>query len=187
MGRGLKKGPSGRVGGCFSCRCVCPPPPCAHRVLAEAVVHFPQTLAEVTLAAGPGGKISLRNHVEDEAGEPCGGAEGAVCVRVCVPFPGLGTPAQPPDPPHAPPPRARENNGDGAVAGRGRVSDGGRGPGLPHHFLPQGVSGEFLPSTPQPHVTPQPPPQPPLCPQGLLTFAEASNLPLTVHYDVPGR
>lgn len=30
-------------------------------------------------------------------------------------------------------------------------------------------------------------PQPPLCPQGLLTFAEASNLPLTVHYDAPGR
>lgn len=31
------------------------------------------------------------------------------------------------------------------------------------------------------------PPQPPLCPQGLLTFAEASNLPLTIHYDAPGR
>lgn len=39
------------------------------RVLAEAVVHFPQTLAEVTLAAGPGGRISLRSYVEDEAGE----------------------------------------------------------------------------------------------------------------------
>ncbi|XP_074442554.1 cell cycle checkpoint control protein RAD9A isoform X1 [Larus michahellis] len=37
------------------------------RVLAEAVVHFPPTLAEVTLGAGPGGKISLRNYVEDDA------------------------------------------------------------------------------------------------------------------------
>ncbi|RMB98077.1 hypothetical protein DUI87_25555 [Hirundo rustica rustica] len=37
------------------------------RVLAEAVVHFPPTLAEVTLGTGPGGKISLRNYVEDEA------------------------------------------------------------------------------------------------------------------------
>ncbi|NXG22326.1 RAD9A protein, partial [Grallaria varia] len=37
------------------------------RVLAEAVVHFPLTLAEVTLGTGPGGKISLRNYTEDEA------------------------------------------------------------------------------------------------------------------------
>ncbi|NWU04938.1 RAD9A protein, partial [Cephalopterus ornatus] len=37
------------------------------RVLADAVVHFPPTLAEVTLGTGPGGKISLRNFVEDEA------------------------------------------------------------------------------------------------------------------------
>ncbi|XP_050192529.1 cell cycle checkpoint control protein RAD9A isoform X2 [Myiozetetes cayanensis] len=37
------------------------------RVLADAVVHFPPTLAEVTLGTGPGGKISLRNYVEDEA------------------------------------------------------------------------------------------------------------------------
>ncbi|XP_064369496.1 cell cycle checkpoint control protein RAD9A isoform X3 [Dromaius novaehollandiae] len=36
------------------------------RVLAEAVVHFPATLAEVTLGTGPGGRISLRNYVEDE-------------------------------------------------------------------------------------------------------------------------
>ena len=33
----------------------------------------------------------------------------------------------------------------------------------------------------------RPPHPPPLHPQGLLTFAEASNLPLTIHYDVPGR
>ncbi|NXI29486.1 RAD9A protein, partial [Sterrhoptilus dennistouni] len=37
------------------------------RLLADAVVHFPLTLAEVTLGTGPGGKISLRNYVEDEA------------------------------------------------------------------------------------------------------------------------
>lgn len=118
---------------------------------------------------------------------PAVGRRG-LCVSACVsPSLALGRQHSPLTHPTHPPPRARENDGDGAVAGRGRVSDGGRGPGLPHHFLPQGVSGEFLPSTPQPHVTPQPPPQPPLCPQGLLTFAEASNLPLTVHYDVPGR
>lgn len=27
----------------------------------------------------------------------------------------------------------------------------------------------------------------PLSPQGLLSFAEASSLPLTIHYDEPGR
>lgn len=53
-----------------------PPAPC-HRVLAEAVVHFPQTLAEVTLGAGPGGRISLRSYVEDEAGELGAGELGA--------------------------------------------------------------------------------------------------------------
>ncbi|NXB53201.1 RAD9A protein, partial [Leucopsar rothschildi] len=35
------------------------------RVLAEAVVHFPLTLAEVTLGTCPSGKISLRNYVEE--------------------------------------------------------------------------------------------------------------------------
>uniref|UniRef100_A0A8C5T662 Cell cycle checkpoint control protein RAD9A n=1 Tax=Malurus cyaneus samueli TaxID=2593467 RepID=A0A8C5T662_9PASS len=39
------------------------------QLLAEAVVHFPPTLAEVTLGTGPGGKISLRNYMEDEAGD----------------------------------------------------------------------------------------------------------------------
>ncbi|NWY70336.1 RAD9A protein, partial [Erithacus rubecula] len=86
------------------------------RVLAEAVVHFPLTLAEVTLGTGPGGKIGLRNYVEEEAGESC---------------------RSPPKPPSA-----------------------GSPPGPPH---------------------------PPLCPQGLLSFAEASNLPLTIHFDEPGR
>uniref|UniRef100_A0A8C9N5A5 Cell cycle checkpoint control protein RAD9A n=1 Tax=Serinus canaria TaxID=9135 RepID=A0A8C9N5A5_SERCA len=46
---------------CASCLCA------PARLLADAVVHFPPTLAEVTLGTGPGGKISLRNYVEDEA------------------------------------------------------------------------------------------------------------------------
>lgn len=54
------------------------------RVLAEAVVHFPQTLAEVTLAAGPGGRISLRSYVEDEAGEwGAGGCPGGGLPAPC--------------------------------------------------------------------------------------------------------
>ncbi|XP_029861767.1 cell cycle checkpoint control protein RAD9A [Aquila chrysaetos chrysaetos] len=95
------------------------------RVLAEAVVHFPQTLAEVTLAAGPGGKISLRNHVEDEA-EP-----GKTMVTELW--------------------LAEDEFQTVAVAPGSRIT-----------FCLK----EF---------------------RGLLTFAEASNLPLTVHYDVPGR
>uniref|UniRef100_A0A8C3JHF3 Uncharacterized protein n=1 Tax=Calidris pygmaea TaxID=425635 RepID=A0A8C3JHF3_9CHAR len=104
------------------------------RVLAEAVVHFPQTLAEVTLGAGPRGKISLQNYVEDEAGEPCGvGGGGALSLA-------LGCQHGPPRPTSFPP-REEQDDGDRAVSGRGRVPDGGCGPGLPHHLLPQGVSG----------------------------------------------
>lgn len=72
MALGWKEGPRWDLGWCFWGAQPQVSPPCPHRVLAEAVVHFPQTLAEVTLGAGPGGKISLRNYVEDEAGEPCG-------------------------------------------------------------------------------------------------------------------
>lgn len=36
-------------------------------------------------------------------------------------------------------------------------------------------------------MSPPGPPHRPLCPQGLLSFAEASNLPLTIHFDEPGR
>ncbi|NXC59136.1 RAD9A protein, partial [Aleadryas rufinucha] len=64
------------------------------RVLVDAVVHFPPTLAEVTLGTGPGGKISLRNYVEDEAGESCG---------VRGPLPHLGVPSSPPPTPFSPP------------------------------------------------------------------------------------
>ncbi|XP_075698364.1 cell cycle checkpoint control protein RAD9A isoform X2 [Rhinoderma darwinii] len=36
------------------------------RLLSDAVVHFPLTLAEVTLIASPFGKVTLRNYVEEE-------------------------------------------------------------------------------------------------------------------------
>ncbi|NXR94936.1 RAD9A protein, partial [Hypocryptadius cinnamomeus] len=80
------------------------------RVLAEAVVHFPPTLAEVTLGTGPGGKISLRNYVEDEA-EP----SKTMVTELWL------------------------------------------------------AEDEFQSVA------------------GLLSFAEASNLPLTIHFDEPGR
>uniref|UniRef100_A0A8C0E8R1 Cell cycle checkpoint control protein n=1 Tax=Bubo bubo TaxID=30461 RepID=A0A8C0E8R1_BUBBB len=96
------------------------------RVLAEAVVHFPPTLAEVTLATGPGGKISLRNYMEDEAGE----ALKTMVTELWL---------------------AKDEFETVAVA-----------PGSHITFCLK----EF---------------------RGLLTFAEASNLPLTIHYDAPGR
>ncbi|KAM8923880.1 cell cycle checkpoint control protein RAD9A [Pelodytes ibericus] len=36
------------------------------RLLSDAVVHFPLTLAEVTLMASPCGKVTLRNYIEEE-------------------------------------------------------------------------------------------------------------------------
>ncbi|KAM4032682.1 cell cycle checkpoint control protein RAD9A [Anomaloglossus baeobatrachus] len=36
------------------------------RLLSDAVVHFPLTLAEVTLRASPCGKVTLRNYVEED-------------------------------------------------------------------------------------------------------------------------
>ncbi|NXW89525.1 RAD9A protein, partial [Alopecoenas beccarii] len=95
------------------------------RVLSEAVVHFPQTLAEVTLGAGPGGKISLRNYVEDEA----------------APSKTMVTELR----------LAEDEFQTVAVTPGSRIT-----------FCLK----EF---------------------RGLLTFAEASNLPLTIHYDAPGR
>ncbi|NWT49112.1 RAD9A protein, partial [Chroicocephalus maculipennis] len=96
-----------------------------HRVLAEAVVHFPPTLAEVTLGAGPGGKISLRNYVEDDAER-----SKVMVTELCL---------------------AEDEFQTVAVA-----------PGSCITFCLK----EF---------------------RGLLAFAEASNLPLTIYYDVPGR
>ncbi|XP_068004263.1 cell cycle checkpoint control protein RAD9A isoform X1 [Melanerpes formicivorus] len=95
------------------------------RVLAEAVVHFPQTLAEVTLGAGPGGKISLQNYVEDEME-----LKKTMVTELWL---------------------AEDEFQRVAVT-----------PGSSITFCLK----EF---------------------RGLLTFAEASNLPLTIHYDVPGR
>ncbi|NXJ97997.1 RAD9A protein, partial [Corythaixoides concolor] len=120
------------------------------RVLAEAVVHFPPTLAEVTLGAGPGGKISLRNYVEDEA-EP----SKTMVTELWL---------------------AEAEFQTVAVAPGSRIT-----------FCLKEFRVSPCPGPPCPWVTPWPPCQPPLCPQGLLTFAEASNLPLTIHYDVPGR
>ncbi|NXO00031.1 RAD9A protein, partial [Rhinopomastus cyanomelas] len=95
------------------------------RVLAEAVVHFPQTLAEVTLGTGPGGRISLRNYVEDDA-EP----RKTMVTELWL---------------------AEEEFQSLAVA-----------PGSQITFCLK----EF---------------------RGLLSFAEASNLPLVIHFDAPGR
>ncbi|NXA15234.1 RAD9A protein, partial [Sapayoa aenigma] len=95
------------------------------RVLAEAVVHFPLTLAEVTLGTGPGGKISLRNYVEDEA-EP----SKTMVTELWL---------------------AEDEFQSVAVSPGSRIT-----------FCLK----EF---------------------RGLLTFAEASNLPLTIHFDEPGR
>ncbi|NWS31114.1 RAD9A protein, partial [Polioptila caerulea] len=95
------------------------------RVLSEAVVHFPPTLAEVTLGTGPGGKISLRNYMEDEA-EP----SKTMVTELWL---------------------AEDEFQSVAVA-----------PGSQITFCLK----EF---------------------RGLLSFAEASNLPLTIHFDEPGR
>ncbi|NWR23872.1 RAD9A protein, partial [Emberiza fucata] len=95
------------------------------RLLAEAVVHFPLTLAEVTLGTGPGGKISLRNYVDDEA-EP----SKTMVTELWL---------------------AEDEFQSVAVA-----------PGSHITFCLK----EF---------------------RGLLSFAEASNLPLTIHFDEPGR
>ncbi|NXK87443.1 RAD9A protein, partial [Formicarius rufipectus] len=95
------------------------------RVLAEAVVHFPLTLAEVTLGTGPGGKISLRNYTEDDA-EP----SKTMVTELWL---------------------AEDEFQSVAVSPGSRIT-----------FCLK----EF---------------------RGLLTFAEASNLPLTIHFDEPGR
>ncbi|XP_057882007.1 cell cycle checkpoint control protein RAD9A [Melospiza georgiana] len=95
------------------------------RLLAEAVVHFPPTLAEVTLGTGTGGRISLRNYVEDEA-EP----SKTMVTELWL---------------------AEDEFQSVAVA-----------PGSHITFCLK----EF---------------------RGLLSFAEAANLPLTIHFDEPGR
>ncbi|OXB51726.1 UNVERIFIED_CONTAM: hypothetical protein H355_012686, partial [Colinus virginianus] len=95
------------------------------QVLAEAVVHFPQTLAEVTLGAGAGGRIGLRSHLE-EGSEP----GKAMVTELWL---------------------APDEFQEVAVVPGSRIT-----------FCLK----EF---------------------RGLLSFAEASSLPLTIHYDEPGR
>ncbi|XP_066853980.1 cell cycle checkpoint control protein RAD9A isoform X5 [Anser cygnoides] len=109
------------------------------RVLAEAVVHFPQTLAEVTLGAGPGGRISLRSYVEDEAGELGADLGKAMVTELWL---------------------APDEFQAVAVVPDSRIT----------FCLKEFRLSLRLVSA-----------------QGILTFAEASNLPLTIHYDAPGR
>ncbi|KAL8182926.1 UNVERIFIED_CONTAM: hypothetical protein K2H54_008021 [Gekko kuhli] len=57
---------------CDSLQAAFDPEQCAHtlrapaRLLVDAVVHFPLTLAEVTMGAGPGGKVTFRSYLEEE-------------------------------------------------------------------------------------------------------------------------
>lgn len=95
------------------------------QLLAEAVVHFPQTLAEVTLGAAAGGRIGLRSHLE-EGSEP----GKAMVTELWL---------------------APDEFQEVAVVPGSRIT-----------FCLK----EF---------------------RGLLSFAEASSLPLTIHYDEPGR
>ncbi|NXD04862.1 RAD9A protein, partial [Certhia familiaris] len=122
------------------------------RLLADAVVHFPPTLAEVTLGIGPSGKISLRNYVEDEAGESC---------RVRGPPPHLGVPSSPP-PTLFPPPEPSKTMVTELWLAEDEFQSVAVAPGSHITFCLK----EF---------------------RGLLSFAEASNLPLTIHFDEPGR
>ncbi|XP_033918233.1 cell cycle checkpoint control protein RAD9A isoform X2 [Melopsittacus undulatus] len=94
------------------------------QLLAEAVVHFPPALAEVTLRVDAGGKISLRNYVDE--GEPT----KMMVTELCL---------------------AKEEF-------------------------------EAVAAVPDSHIT--------FCLRefrGLLSFAEASHLPLSIYYDAPGR
>ncbi|NWY22145.1 RAD9A protein, partial [Aphelocoma coerulescens] len=157
---------------CASCLCA------PARVLAEAVVHFPPTLAEVTLGTGPGGKISLRNYVEDEAGESC---------RVKGPLPHLGVPFSPPPTPFSPAEPSKTMVTELWLA-EDEFQSVTVAPGSHITFCLREFRVSPHPSsTALCHYPPLCPPHPPLCPQSLLSFAEASNLPLTIHFDEPGR
>ncbi|KYO28086.1 cell cycle checkpoint control protein RAD9A isoform B [Alligator mississippiensis] len=95
------------------------------RVLVDAVVHFPVTLAEVTLGVGPSGKVSLRNYVDEET-EP----SKTMVTELCL---------------------SEDEFQDVRVPQETQVT-----------FCLK----EF---------------------RGLLSFAESSNLPLSIHFDTPGR
>ncbi|NXU38056.1 RAD9A protein, partial [Drymodes brunneopygia] len=146
------------------------------RVLAEAVVHFPPTLAEVTLGTGPSGKISLRNYVEDEAGESC---------RVRGLPPHLGVPSSPP-PTLFPPPEPSKTMMTELWLAEDEFQSVAVAPGSHITFCLKEFRVSSQPSPPA-LCHPLASPHPPLCLQGLLSFGEASNLPLTIHFDEPGR
>ncbi|XP_019412189.1 PREDICTED: cell cycle checkpoint control protein RAD9A isoform X1 [Crocodylus porosus] len=95
------------------------------RVLVDAVVHFPVTLAEVTLGVGPSGKVSLRNYVDEET-EP----SKTMVTELCL---------------------SEDEFQDVRVPQETQIT-----------FCLK----EF---------------------RGLLSFAESSNLPLSIHFDTPGR
>ncbi|XP_066467580.1 cell cycle checkpoint control protein RAD9A isoform X2 [Tiliqua scincoides] len=104
---------------------------CAHalrappRLLVDAVVHFPLTLAEVTLGASPGGKVSFRSYLEEEA-EPGRMMKTELCLS----------------------------------------EDEFQAFHIKKETQVTFCLKEF---------------------RGLLSFAESSNLPLNIHFDIPGR
>ncbi|XP_061465512.1 cell cycle checkpoint control protein RAD9A [Rhineura floridana] len=104
---------------------------CAHalrappRLLADAVVHFPLTLAEVTLAASPAGKVTFCSYLEEET-EP----SRMMVTELCL---------------------SEDEFQAFHVKEETQVT-----------FCLK----EF---------------------RGLLSFAESSNLPLNIHFDIPGR
>ncbi|XP_044294374.1 cell cycle checkpoint control protein RAD9A isoform X2 [Varanus komodoensis] len=95
------------------------------RLLADAVVHFPATLAEVTLAVSPNGKVSFRSYLEEET-EP----SRMMVTELCL---------------------SEDEFQAFQVKEETQVT-----------FCLK----EF---------------------RGLLSFAESSNLPLNIHFDIPGR
>ncbi|KAJ6665580.1 hypothetical protein lerEdw1_003423 [Lerista edwardsae] len=104
---------------------------CAHslrappRLLVDAVVHFPLTLAEVTLGASPGGKVSFRSYLEEDT-EPVRMMVTELCLS----------------------------------------EDEFQAFHIKQETQVTFCLKEF---------------------RGLLSFAESSNLPLNIHFDIPGR
>ncbi|NXJ03290.1 RAD9A protein, partial [Odontophorus gujanensis] len=142
------------------------------QVLAEAVVHFPQTLAEVTLGAGAGGRIGLRSHLEEGSGEWGWGnrdREGSAGVGADCPF------AEPGKAMVTELWLAPDEFQEVAVVPGSRIT-------FCLKEFRVSVTVTLCPTS-QGHLGPAKP----LSPQGLLSFAEASSLPLTIHYDEPGR
>nr|XP_021525358.1 cell cycle checkpoint control protein RAD9A isoform X1 [Aotus nancymaae] len=148
---------------CESLQAVCDPASCPHmlrapaRVLGEAVLPFPPTLAEVTLGIGRGHRVILRSYHEEEADSTV----KAMVTEVCLgeeDFQQL---------------QAQEGAAITFCLKEFRV----RIP--PHIRLGSSLSSPAQP-IPGPHLLPLPS-------QGLLSFAESANLNLSIHFDAPGR